>query len=227
MARKSRQVLIDELNLLSNHRLSIIESNINNCWGNLLNKYKGVNINVFPDAIKAGEITISDCSNNNSASIFPRLKAKWNVDCPKTSSSYNIVVDNLVVKIGALKDGVKSDSFNQYLSGISGSPSRRSCGVYTFLAAMLKLGKKIDVYHVTMNSTTNIDIPTINGVRKSEIHYSPSDIEKTNILVYKEHSEGKAPLLNLKERNATYPREFDELYDLINKRVLITKKYTE
>lgn len=227
MSRKSRQVLIDELNFLSNHRLSIIENNISNCWNNLLNKHMGVNINAFPDAIKAGEITISEFSSNNSTAIFPRLKATWDVNCPKTSSSYIIVVDDIVVKIGALKDGVKGSSFSQYLSGISGSPSRRSCGVYTFLAAMLKLGKKIDIYHVTMNSTANVDIPTINGVRNSEIHYSPSDIEKTNVSVYKEHSEGKAPLLNLKERNATYPREFDELYDLINKRVLITKNYVE
>ena len=227
MSKVSRRDVINELNAFSNYELPTIENNVNTRWKVMYGNYGGLKISQFPDAKKAGEITFSSHSNENPKLLFPRLKASWGDDCPRTSSSYIITVDDVIVKIGALKDGVKGSSFSQYLSGISGSPSRRSCGVYTFLSAMLKEGKKIVIYHVTMDAKTNIDIPTIKGVRNSDIHYASRDIEKANVEVYKEMSGGVAPLLNFKERNATYPREFDVLYDLINRRVNKTKKYTE
>lgn len=228
MARKSRKSLIDELNGLSNCTLGNMESEINKYWDEKFSEYPSLKINHFKGAVHAGEFSISDFKDNGKDTIFPRLSLKFDNDVkPRTTSSYCIVVDGHVAKIGALTKGVKDSSFAQYLSGISGSPSRRSCGVYTFINAMLKLGRKVEVYHVTMDGAVNVTIPTINGNVKGLIHYSPRDIEKTNVEQYKSENDGYAPYLNLKERGATYPKVFDNLYDLVNRRINLTKQYKD
>lgn len=227
MSKRSRSVIISELNALTNGELSTKVKNLEEHWLETFEKYGGEKISKFSKAIKAGDVILSDFSSDNNESILPMLKAIWNEDVKKKTSSYVIVVDGTIAKIGALKDGVKASSFSQYLSGITGSPSRRSCGVYTFLSTMLKNGHKVEIYHVTMDGVTNVDIPTINGIVNGEIHYSPRDIEKQNLMVYKVNGDGRAPFLNLKERNATFPETFDIIYNIINQRVLKTKKYSE
>ena len=112
------------------------------------------------------------------------------------------------------------------MTGVAGSPSRRSAVVYTFILSMLRNGCKVEVYHLTMNSVTNIDIPTINGTINTDIHYSQYDIEKQNLAAYKNKTNGHIPLLNFKERNATVPEAFDVIYYLVNKRTAKNKKYT-
>lgn len=223
----SRGELIRDINLISGNKLNSIERNLNDHWVSAFNKYKGLSIDTFKGAVKAGEITISEPISENTQTNFPQLKAKWNSGIPRTSSSYIITVDGQIAKIGALKSGVKGSSFGQYLTGITGSPSRRSAGGYTFLYAMLANGKKVEVYHVTMDAKTGVNIPTLDGIVTREVHYASRDIEAANIDVYREKSGGLVPFLNFKERNATYPQVFDELYDLLNKRILSTKKYTE
>lgn len=227
MSKRSRSVIISELNALTNGELSTKVKNLEEHWLETFEKYGGEKISKFSKAIKAGDVILSDFSSDNNESILPMLKAIWNEDVKKKTSSYVIVVDGTIAKIGALKDGVKASSFSQYLSGITGSPSRRSCGVYTFLSTMLKNGHKVEIYHVTMDGVTNVDIPTINGIVNGEIHYSPRDIEKQNLMVYKVNGDGRAPFLNFKERNATFPETFDIIYNIINQRVLKTKKYSE
>lgn len=227
MAKRSRSVIISELNTLTNGELSTKVKNLEEHWLETFEKYGGEKISKFSKAIKAGDVILSDFSSDNNESILPMLKAIWNEGVKKKTSSYVIVVDGTIAKIGALKDGVKASSFSQYLSGITGSPSRRSCGVYTFLSTMLKNGHKVEIYHVTMDGVTNVDIPTINGIVNGEIHYSPRDIEKQNLMVYKVNGDGRAPFLNFKERNATFPETFDIIYNIINQRVLKTKKYSE
>lgn len=223
----SRGELVRDLNLISGNKLNSIERNLNDHWVSAFNKHKGLSIDTFKGVVKAGEITISEPIGENTQTNFPKLKAKWNSGIPKTTSSYIITIDGQIAKIGALTSGVKGGSFNQYLNGITGSPSRRSAGGYTFLYAMLANGKKVEVYHVTMDAKIGVNIPTLDGIVTKEVHYSPRDIEAANIDVYREKSGGVVPFLNLKERNATYPQVFDELYDLINKRILSTKKYSE
>ena len=223
----SRDGLIRDLNLISGNKLNSIERNLNDYWMSAFNKYKGLSIDTFKGAVKAGEITISEPISENTQINFPQLKSKWNGEISKTPSSYIITVDGQIAKIGALKSGVKGSSFGQYLTGITGSPSRRSAGGYTFLYAMLANGKKVEVYHVTMDTKTDVKIPTLDGVVAKEVHYASRDIEAANIDAYRKKSGGSVPFLNLKERNVTYPRVFDELYDLINTRILSTKKYTE
>lgn len=227
MSKRSRSVIISELNALTNGELSTKVKNLEEHWLETFEKYGGEKISKFSKAIKAGDVILSDFSSDNNESILPMLKAIWNEDVKKKTSSYVIVIDGTIAKIGALKDGVKASSFSQYLSGITGSPSRRSCGVYTFLSTMLKNGHKVEIYHVTMDGVTNVDIPTINGIVNGEIHYSPRDIEKQNLMVYKVNGDGRAPFLNFKERNATFPETFDIIYNIINQRVLKTKKYSE
>ena len=227
MSKRSRSLIISELNALTNGELSTKVKNLEEHWLETFEKYGGEKISKFSKAIKAGDVILSDFSSDNNESILPMLKAIWNEDVKKKTSSYVIVVDGTIAKIGALKDGVKASSFSQYLSGITGSPSRRSCGVYTFLSTMLKNGHKVEIYHVTMDGVTNVDIPTINGIVNGEIHYSPRDIEKQNLMVYKVNGDGRAPFLNFKERNATFPETFDIIYNIINQRVLKTKKYSE
>ena len=228
MSKVSRRVLISELDALAGGNLSNMESKLNQYWNEKFQSYGGLDITCFPNAVKAGSFKISEYGNGNKDVIFPRLKASWDkgVESNKTSS-YVITVDGVIAKIGALRSGVKGSSFGQYLSGVSGSPSRRSCGVYTFICAMLKSGKNVDVYHVTMDGVTDAVIPTIDGDINGSIHFASSDIEKANILVYKNKGNGDSPYLNLKERNATFPKEFDDIYEVINKRILKTKKYSE
>lgn len=225
MSKKSRDVVINELNEISQGTLQEKAKVLDNYWLTSFEKYGGQEITTFPDAIKAGEITLSNFSSNNSESVFPKLKAIWNENVTKKTSSYLFVVDNKIAKIGGLKEGVKGNSFSQYLTGVSGSPSRRSCGGYTFLAAMLKNKHKVEIYHVTMDGVIDIETPTINGKRKKPMHFSPYDIEKSNIDEYKKTGDGTAPYLNLKERDATYPREFDVIYDIIHQRIQKTKQY--
>ena len=228
MSRVSRSVLISELDALTNGTLSTIVKNLDNHWLETFKNYGGQKIDKYPDAIKAGEVLLSDFSEGNIESVLPRLKTIWNENVErKRTSSYLIVVDGIIAKIGALKDGVKGSSFSQYLSGVSGSPSRRSCGIYTFLSTMLRNGHKIEIYHVTMDGMTNIDIPTINGIVNGQIHYSPRDIESQNLMVYKNSGDGRVPFLNFKERNATYPETFDKIYEVVNQRILKTKKYSD
>lgn len=227
MDKISRETLINELDSLSGSKLATIEKNVNERWNDLLSKYPGVNINEFPGVEKAGEIVFKNTENDNKNTLFPQLKANWFERHSMSPSSYIITVDGMIVKIGALKSGVRSNSFGQYFVGVTGSPSRRSCGVYTFLSAMLKSNKKVDVYHVKMDEKAVVNVPTINGIITKELNYSSQDIEKVNVDVYKEKANGIAPLLNFKERNATFPREFDDLYNLINDRVSLTKNYRE
>lgn len=227
MSKLSRSVLIEELNDLSNGTLFEKIDDVDKYWSESFGKYGGEKITSFPDAKKAGEIVLSDFSSKNTESALPRLKAIWNKDVAKKTSSYVIVVDGIVVKIGALSKGVKDSSFSQYLSGVSGSPSRRSCAGYTFLSTMLKNGYKVEVYHVTMDGIANVKIPTISGVVRGKIHYSSRDIEKQNLEVYKEKTNGNVPLLNFKERNVTIPMAVDKIYELVNKRIFKNKKYTD
>lgn len=228
MSKVSRRTLISELGVLAGGKLTEMEGNLNNYWANKWNDYGGLDISDFKDAKLAGKFEISEFSNSGQNEVFPRLKVNWcNGVKPNKTSSYIITVDGKIAKIGALRKGVKGNSFAQYLSGVSGSPSRRSCGVYTFISAMLKGGKKVEVYHVTMDGVIDAIIPTIAGNVNGTIHFASSDIEKANLKEYKDRNGDKAPYLNFKERNATFPKEFDVLYDLINKRILATKKYTE
>ena len=224
MSRKAlRSVLVKELNELSEGNLKTIVKKLDIYWNNAFNKNAIGKITDFPGAKKAGEIEINEY---DVGSILPRLKSSWEKGVKHETSCYIIVVDGFITKIGALKDGVKSVSFAQYLTGVAGSPSRRSAVVYTFLSSMLRHGHKVEIYHVTMNTIANVSIPTIKGFVNTEIHYSHFDIEKQNLVVYKDTTNGHVPLLNFKERNATVPQEFDVLYDLVNKRVRKNKRYT-
>ena len=220
---EQRLNLVNDLNDVSDGELSNMAERLTNYWVEAFTNYGGLNISNFKDAEKVGEIVVN---GSDSSLIFPRLKANWENGITNKTSCYVITVDGIVVKIGALKSGVKSASFFQYLSGVAGSPSRRSAVVYSFILAMLKNGYQVEVYHVTMDSMANVNIPTINGIVTTTIHYSQFDIEKQNLEVYKKVSNGHVPLLNFKERNATVPSEFDAIYDVIHKRTSKNKKYT-
>jgi hypothetical protein len=221
---KRRLELNQDLNEVSKGELSLMVEKLDKCWVDSFKTHGGAKITDFPDAIKAGEITIND---SDEELIFPRLKPRWEKGLENTTSCYIITVDGTIVKIGALKDGVKSTSFSMYLTGVAGSPSRRSPVVYSFMLSMLRHGHKVEVYHVTMDGIANINIPTIGGFVNADIHYSHFDVEKQNLEVYKKATNGHIPLLNFKERNATVPEAFDAIYNLINKRISKNKKYTD
>ena len=220
---EKRSKLIDDLNDASNGELTSMEEALDKCWIESFKKIGGAKISNFTGALKAGEIVINETDKDL---IFPRLKPIWEKGIEKATSCYIIVVDGLIAKIGALKSGVKSSSFSQYLTGVAGSPSRRSSVVYLFMLSMLAHGSKIEIYHVTMGGVANIDIPTIDGFVNADIHYSHYDIEHQNLNVYKKATNGHIPLLNFKERNATVPKAFDAIYDVIHKKTSKNKKYT-
>ena len=109
-------------------------------------KYGGLDISECQCATKAGRIEI----NKNSGTITPSLKL---VKCggveKSKSSAYLIVVDGKIAKIGGLSDGICGSSFGQYLSGITGNPSKRSVCGYFFMLKMCEEGHEVEIYHIT------------------------------------------------------------------------------
>ena len=113
MSKRSRSVIISELNALTNGELSTKVKNLEEHWLETFEKYGGEKISKFSKAIKAGDVILSDFSSDNNESILPMLKAIWNEDVKKKTSSYVIVVDGTIAKmINLITKLFKSKGFN-------------------------------------------------------------------------------------------------------------------
>ena len=70
-------------------------------------------------------------------------------------------------------------------------------------------------------------INTIGGPVTDMFKIDHNDLERLSVEWYKRMTDGTVPFLNIKEKNATYPKELDVIYSFIYERGNKLKKYNE
>lgn len=130
-----------------------------------------------------------------------------------TNRVYIITSDGEIIKIGGSADagGIKG-TLTWYEMGFSGNPDDkgRTLGVPTALLAAIEVGRKVEVY-MYHTPTVEIDLPTLTGeVVRRKVSISYKDIEPIWVNDFKNHNNGKPPILNMQEAGIQHPEEMQE-----------------
>lgn len=132
-----------------------------------------------------------------------------------TGRVYIIVSNNEIMKIGvSMADGGIKKTIYSYVNGDKGKPSLRSFGINFLIKNELKMGKRVEFYHLIL---TNIftNVPGLFDEEVLECCFFKESEKKCLNDFYQ--IENKYPLWNLQENHEKWNDEIRKQYiDLIN-----------
>ena len=164
-----------------------------------------MNINQVKTCKKVGQFALEDLGKKNHIKI---IYAKME---PKILSSnlarvYIFTLNNKIVKIGGscAKGGIKN-TIRSYTTAMTGSPGGSRFTVHLQIWEWLKANKDVEVYMITSPSVTS-RVSGLFGIDKMSIS-SYKEMETKCKEDYRK-SEGKYPVLNVKEKAESYDLSF-------------------